>query len=347
MQSSELSGNAVRKTARKRFSRIGFSLVAYIVAAYLIALGLQFLLLFVRPELLASPTARLLVSEVGMHFLGVLVCFLIVWKMPHSAPLKVDFGKEATFCTFFIAMFFVYVFNIVGNLVGVLFFDMTGIALENTTIDLIEQLPLPLVFLFVVVIGPLAEEFVFRKLMIDRLRTYGEKLAILYSALAFGFFHCNLYQFFYAAALGLLFGYVYMRCGKLWLNWLLHALINFFGSIPAILLLRYTDYAELMEIAGTADPLAVIRFLCEHPMACVFVFANSMIMIAFSIAGFIFFVKRVKRVHFYPAEEDLPRDSEGVTAFANVGTVLFILLCVAIPLLNYALTAGLIPLPLN
>ena len=55
---------------------------------------------------------------------------------------------------------------------------------------------------FLVIVGPIFEEWLFRKQLIDHTRKYGEKTAILLSGLAFGLFHMNLFQFFYAFLLG-------------------------------------------------------------------------------------------------------------------------------------------------
>ena len=67
--------------------------------------------------------------------------------------------------------------------------------------------------------------------MIDRLSVFGDGAAIIFSAVAFGFFHGNLSQIIYATAVGLIFGYVYTRTGKIWHTMLLHAIVNFLGGI--------------------------------------------------------------------------------------------------------------------
>ena len=58
------------------------------------------------------------------------------------------------------------------------------------------------------------------------MRRYGEKTAIVFSALAFALFHMNLFQFFYAFGLGLIFGYVYTRTSRLRYSVLMHMLID-------------------------------------------------------------------------------------------------------------------------
>ena len=42
----------------------------------------------------------------------------------------------------------------------------------------------------------------FRKLLIDRIVPFGQRVAVVVSGLAFGLFHGNFYQFFYAFSLG-------------------------------------------------------------------------------------------------------------------------------------------------
>ena len=49
----------------------------------------------------------------------------------------------------------------------------------------------------------------------------------------FGLFHLNLFQFFYAFGLGLMFGYVYMRTSQLRYSIVMHMIINFNGSVLA------------------------------------------------------------------------------------------------------------------
>lgn len=94
---------------------------------------------------------------------------------------------------------------------------------------------------FLVIVGPIFEEWLFRKQLIDHTRKYGEKTAILLSGLAFGLFHMNLFQFFYAFLLGLMFGYVYTRTSKLRYSTAMHMIINFNGGVLAPWVLTRVD----------------------------------------------------------------------------------------------------------
>ncbi len=118
--------------------------------------------------------------------------------------------------------------------------------------------PLWAIFAVMVVAAPLCEEWFFRRVLMNRLLRYGEWPAALISGLLFGLIHGNLSQFFYAAALGVFFGLIYARTGRLRYGILLHALINFFGSF-------YVTWASrLPEELGSMASLgySVLFFAC-------------------------------------------------------------------------------------
>lgn len=91
--------------------------------------------------------------------------------------------------------------------------------------------------LYAVIGAPVLEELACRKLLLDRLRVFGELPAAFVTALIFGLFHGNSGQFFLAFNLGLLFAVVYMKTGKIVYTMLLHAAINLTGSLDGILYL--------------------------------------------------------------------------------------------------------------
>ena len=93
-------------------------------------------------------------------------------------------------------------------------------------------------FLYVGLAGPVAEELVYRGFVIRRLEKYGSFFAILFSSLLFGVMHGNLAQIFFAAAAGLIFGYLAMEYSIVW-SILLHILNNLVFSD---LLGRFTEH---------------------------------------------------------------------------------------------------------
>jgi hypothetical protein len=120
--------------------------------------------------------------------------------------------------------------------------------------------------------SPAMEELVFRRCLIDRLRPFGERAALVTSALAFGLFHGSANQLCYGLLLGLVFGYVYLRTGRLRYSLVLHATINAMSSVvlPALLMAASgaaagagVDAASVSLASVASDPgvMALLAYL--------------------------------------------------------------------------------------
>jgi membrane protease YdiL (CAAX protease family) len=194
-----------------------------------------------------------------------------------------------------------------------------------------ESLLLRIVFL--VILAPLIEEFIFRKTLIDRMRPYGEKLAVVTTALMFGLFHGNLSQMFYAFTLGLVFGYVYLRTGKLRYTVGLHMLINLLGGVvgpaltewagPSVEALEEFDPADMSrwsrvsDLSETITPGAMLLSL------------YTVAMLAAGVAGLVVLIVRARRVYFRPAPLELGRGQRFRTVWLSPGMLAFVVICLA------------------
>ncbi|MDR3307490.1 MAG: CPBP family intramembrane metalloprotease [Coriobacteriales bacterium] len=83
----------------------------------------------------------------------------------------------------------------------------------------------PIGLLYAVLIGPIAEEIVFRGAVMRKLERFGANFAIVVSSLLFGLYHMILFQAVFAVFIGLLLAYT---AGRFSLKWsiLLHILNN-------------------------------------------------------------------------------------------------------------------------
>ena len=181
--------------------------------------------------------------------------------------------------------------------------------------------------LFMVILAPVIEEYIFRKQLIDRMHIYGEKLAVVTSALMFGLFHGNLSQFFYAFALGLVFGYVYLKTGKLRYSIGLHILINLIGSVIGPFFLEKIAVVDTMETMDLATLEPVMPWLIAFG-------AYVLVLIGLAITGLVLLCINKRRVSFAPAELELPKESRFKTVYVNVGMILLILGCAALIISN-------------
>ena len=87
--------------------------------------------------------------------------------------------------------------------------------------------PVILQVIAVGIVAPVAEEFLMRGVVLNRLLGYVRVLpALLIQAALFGILHMNLLQGLYAGVLGLLLGYVYIKYGSLLMTIVFHITLN-------------------------------------------------------------------------------------------------------------------------
>jgi len=224
----------------------------------------------------------------------------------------------------------------IGNLIGtVLMAILTGGRAQNVLVGYaMDAGNEALKILFIVFLGPLLEELLFRKILIDRTRAFGEKNAILFSALLFGLVHTNMFQFFYAFGIGLIFGYIYVRTGKVLYTWVMHAAINFFYCVIPGWLLRWIRYDEMMELMNDQEKLTAF-FQQGDVLAGLIAFSvHVLIFFALVIAGIILLIRSRKKWELAPvaegaSEKALRRNmllNAGVLGFYGVSAVLTVLL---------------------
>lgn len=103
------------------------------------------------------------------------------------------------------------------------------------------------VLLYLVLFAPVLEELAFRGLFYGALRKYGRWLAIIASALMFGFMHMNVYQFIGAFLSGIIYAILRDRAGLL-MSIALHILTNCLNVIAVPLLLESQLYSSVYYI---------------------------------------------------------------------------------------------------
>ena len=186
----------------------------------------------------------------------------------------------------------------------------------------------------IVILAPLSEEFICRKLIIDHTVRYGEKTALVFSALTFGLLHRNFYQFFYAFGLGLIFGYIYLRSGRLRYSIGFHMIINFMGGVIAPALLKLMNYDAIVEAMEGNDPQAVMDVMSGNPTWMGIAYGYMMLLGIGVMAGIAFLIIRFREIRFWRLPEELPRGTVICTAFLNIGMVLFTGACAILMVLD-------------
>ena len=126
-------------------------------------------------------------------------------------------------------------------------------------------------FLYAGIGAPIAEEILFRGLVLRHLEPYGKRFAIVMSAFAFAVFHGNLVQIPYAFLVGLILGYTAVEHNILWAI-VLHMINNL---VLADMVSRICSYfppfveelAMLLIIWGSAVAAVVILIVKRKQVA--------------------------------------------------------------------------------
>ena len=234
-------------------------------------------------------TAVVIISALA-ELLGIFPYLLLARKVSYTPIEKT--ASHATFGTYIKAMCLVFALSVAGNLIGNIINSLIvksgGTASSSAITDLASG-NFVLMFLFAAVFAPVIEEFLMRKVLIDRIYKYGRFKAMITSGLVFGLIHGNLEQFFYAFLIGCLFAYIYITTGKLKYTIILHMSMN---SYSMILMLLYTLMAKSAGIGSFNDLLGMangdlVQSVISNDSAVVFLTVAVVMAIAEYLMAFI------------------------------------------------------------
>ena len=272
------------------------------LSALLLIQGLGLLLSWLIRGLSLRPQDALLITQLPLPLVLIPAYF---WLRPkeREAAAPGAIRPEEFPALFPAALPIIYGGNLLGNLLASL---LTMGRAVNRLGELSSRMTIPLA-LYVTCVGPLAEELFFRGMILPRMTRFGQKMALVFSALLFALYHVNLYQFFYAFGLGLLLGALYLKTGSIRMGYVLHAAINLLGGVLPPLLLNLSLEA---------------------------VAAFGLIMLVLSGFGVMFLLRFKRETVFPPAPKELPPDIGRQAAFRSAGFVLLAILSLAGSLLD-------------
>lgn len=283
-----------RRAVRGVFSRVGFASLLFLCAN--VGTGAAVALLL--PNMPAD--LRTLLTYVLLYALGTGVFYLAV----RGAPCEKAERTVIPFSSFLVYLCIGYFFLIAGNLIGL---GVTRALGADSAVDaFFLDTSIWVTILPTVILVPVCEELMFRKLILDRTAVYGKREAVLLSALLFALMHGNLSQVFYAFGLGLVLGMLYLNTRNLWYTIALHAFVNLMqGALPAF----------LGQLPGADSPVYTLLISQLAVMA-----------FALAVAGLVLFLRRKKML--LPPKSGIP--GLGALAYGNAGVILFFLASAAV-----------------
>ncbi len=261
---------------------------------------------------------------------------LFLLDMQKSVPER----RKITAKSFFLPLCICFPISSAGNLLGtfiVMFWNIiTG---NNTTNELTEVLSSTSAWQMVLCVGiiaPIIEELFFRKLLIDRLYRYGELAAILISGLLFGLFHQNFNQFFYAAGIGIVFGFVYCRTGSYRLVILLHMAFNMvMGVLPSLVSEKVIAFLELIENTPFENIISSLdTIIPEYGLSLLLYGIHILASNALNVVGIILLIINLRKTRFNYGTTMLCAAEKRKCALVNAGMITIIIVLTLFMLLS-------------
>lgn len=272
------------KQARRKMTGVGATmLIYYMIMTELVTFVLMIdVCVFLVKHLLANPNgdfeylfnicmnyfSQIATRNAWGYILAILVGtgILLLWKKPRYFKEQIfRREKKMTFGTFMqllcVFMSVQLVFSLMQMLVEWLL-NLMGLsamaALEMATVST-DTLSM---FLYVGFLGPIAEELLFRGLLLRTTESYGKRFAIFSTALLFGMFHGNILQSPFAMMVGLVLAYVTVEYSIVWAI-VLHIFNNFvmadmYSRLLKLLPERISEMTDWCVLGGFAVAAVVI-----------------------------------------------------------------------------------------
>ena len=246
--------------ARRSFSRLGLGYMVFMVVLLVASLAIQYAFLYLCPQYLNAWWFDWVLSLAPLYAVALPCLWLFLRRLPTTPPSvtyttpeggaeeKPPFTLKHWLILLSICLGLMYMGSIAGNVTMQILSAIMQYDYANALGQLVDESPVWMTFVGACICAPFGEELIFRKLLIDRARRFGDLPAILVSALLFALFHGNLFQFFYAFLLGMVMAYIYTRSGKYLWCVAMHSAINFVGTlmIPPLAALLPEDLTQRM-----------------------------------------------------------------------------------------------------
>ncbi len=310
--------------AKTTYSWLGIVCAFILIAGSLLQVGIVRLFANQTASLTADQWPLWLITFLPLYLFAVPLGLLFMKKLPAVKIPEKKLPAKYWLILPVIAVFLMYAGNLIGSLITLILSTLFKASADNPLISLSGEGTLVQRLVFMVILAPVIEEYIFRKQLIDRMHVYGGRTAVIASGLMFGLFHGNFSQFYYADALGIVFGYVYLKTGRLRYTVALHMGINFLGGIIGPEILQNFAY-----VLNNLEHLLLLSFrkLLTFPQVYSFII-YIVLLLALFLAGFVLLVQQSREVSFPKEEKQIPRGKIWKNTYAAPGMLCFTAACI-------------------
>lgn len=289
---------------RTAFTILGVASVVGLTVFIGGGLLIDFLTVSFFPDLLSYSAYGFLLTNISLVFFTIPIMFAILKLLPTARVTQTTSLSFFRLFKYFLMIFFpAIMISGISNIIMMFFSVLKGEEIVNPIADtMLSGNPIWSV-LFIVILAPFVEEFLFRGIIMSKLRPYGNGVAIFAPAFIFALFHGNLFQIFYAFGIGAFMGCIVAKTGKLRHSIIIHMIFNACGAVFPILLISQNSVVMVI---------------------------STLIYIALMITSLIFFILAICKKEFPFTRNDLIKKGYCKAFFVNPGIILFILAAIGL-----------------
>ena len=293
-----------KKKIRKIGKYCGLAVLGYVIISYAISFLIVFISwIFPSISKIYNETLPSLAFDIAITVVSLGIPFIIMHLLLKKEKVAVElpFGKtenkQVAICLVMIFLPVMVISAVAINYVSAFFQALMGIEFTAAVneIKLVGIKETLLGVLSVAVVPAIIEETMIRGVVMQPLRKFGDKYAILMSAFVFACMHGNMVQIPYTVIGGCLLGYLAIVTGSLWPSIILH----FINNLYSVIAIGVND-----NFGETASTIAVLVML-----------------VVFAVVGIIGAgkYKRIKEKTELSKKDELLTTKEKVSAFLKNG----------------------------
>lgn len=255
---------------RRHAIRLGICILIFLSAPYVFSFVLQLTGLY---ELYSESFVIQYCSEMLLMVIFLFLPFSAMYIFSSKKDKKIitlSLENPKSPLTFLLAIPFGLVLCFAGDYMSTLIaslFESIGITLTSVPDYEVPTSGKDLfLYAFSTIVPPaIIEEFTLRSVAMQPLRKYGDKFAIIMTALVFGLMHRNAVQGIFAFIAGLVFGYIAIATNSIWPSVVVHALNNGFSVLLSVLMETNEEtanrvYALIISVVLVSGALSAILF---------------------------------------------------------------------------------------
>lgn len=216
----------------------GLSIISFTVLAVVAGLVIGLLSgFFSKLDLLYSDDNVSMAYQIIASIFFILIPFVVAYvvlkkkKIAGILPLGTTYNTKAAISLTMLCVPLMIFSTFAINFISTIIQETLGITFTTGVEDpkIIGAEGIFIAVLSTAVLPAILEEVVVRGIVMQPLRRFGDKFAIVASALIFGIMHGNMVQIPYTIVAGLFMGYLAIATGSLWPSIILHFINNFYS----------------------------------------------------------------------------------------------------------------------